>query len=346
MLAEMALATGGACELVGVGEDMTQAVQRMVQRMRLVMPVKAEWRTPANSLWSSPTPKRIASGETVHLFVRTPQALAEAPVLALDGQGAASPFLQVSQDDVLARLLAATQVGLTRDVEKAQALAEKYRLVTEHTNLLLVIERAEADKTDGMPQLHRVAHMTPAGHSGVGHVEFGVEKVSHMLMMRTSAPMDYSKLKGPALYRSPIRRTGTDNVPFTPGAMEDFEVPAFLRKGTPPVTPSQLLARAIIKVFHDALDDGHEYRQAIRLVANAKFDVPLEPAIEAAKKVVKTPLKAWSCLLMWASDKAGYTHGFTDHSLILVMRQLSVLSEADQAKANEVIEQLLTAQDL
>jgi Ca-activated chloride channel family protein len=345
MLAEVALATGGACELVGVGEDMTQAVQRMVQRMRLAMPVKAEWRTPAGSLWSSPTPKRIASGETVHLFVRTPQALAEAPVLALDGQGSASPALQVTQDDVLARLLAATQVGLTRDVETAQALAEKYSLVTEHTNLLLVIERAEADKTDGMPQLHRVVHMTPAGHSGVGHVEFGFQEISPMLMMRTSAPMDYSKLKGPALYRSPIRRTGTDNVPFTPGAMEDFEVPAFLRKGTPPVTPSQLLARAIIKVFHDALDDGHEYRQAIRLVANAKFDVPLEPAIEAAKAVVKSSLKAWGCLLMWASDKAGYTHGFTDHTLLLVMGQLSGVDEDKQAEARALIDELLATQN-
>jgi hypothetical protein len=162
-----------------------------------------------------------------------------------------------------------------------------------------------------------------------------------MLMMRTSAPIDYSKLKGPALHRSPIRRTVMDNVPFTPGAMEDFEVPAFLRKGTTSVTPSQLLARAIIKVFHGALDEGHEYRQAIRVVANAKFDVPLEPAIEAVKAVVNSSLKAWGCLLMWASDKAGYTHGFTDHTLLLVMGQLSGVSDEKQAEASLLIDGLL-----
>lgn len=346
MLAEMALATGGACELVGVGEDMTQAVQRMVQRMRLVMPVKAEWRTPAGSLWSSPSPKRIASGETVHLFVRTPQALVEAPVLALDGQGLQSPALQMSQGDVLARLLAATQVSLTRDVETAQALAEQYSLVTEHTNLLLVIERAEADKTDGMPQLHRVTHMTPAGHSGVGRMRFGIPAVTHVAMSRTMASMDYSNLKGPALYKSPIRDTDTDNVAHSYGAIEDFEVPAFLRKGSMPITNIELLARAIIKVFHDALDDGHEYRQAIRMVANAKFDVPLEPAIEAAKAVVKSSQKAWGCLLMWASDKAGYTHGFTDHTLLLVMGQLSGVDEDDQAKAIDAIDHLFLTQAL
>jgi Ca-activated chloride channel family protein len=289
MLAEMAVATGGACELVGEGEDMAQAIQRMVQRMRLALPVKAEWQVPGDSLWSSPIPKRIASGETVHLFVRTPQALSEAPVLALDGQGAARPALQVTQDDVLARLLASTQVGLTQDVETAQALAEKYELVTEHTNLLLVIERADADKTDGLPQLHQVVHMTPAGHSGTGRMRFGVD----MKMSRTMRTVDIQQIhmcmSGPALHRSPIRRTGTDNMPVTLGGMDDFEIPAFLRKqGAVTPRPHEALARAIIRSFHEALDYGLEYRQAIRVLANTEFDVPLEPAIEAAKALVKS----------------------------------------------------------
>jgi hypothetical protein len=188
--------------------------------------------------------------------------------------------------------------------------------------------------------------MTPAGHSGVGRVEFGVEQVSDMVMMSAPAPMNYSKLKGPALYRSPNRSAGPDNVAHSYGAIEDFEVPAFLRKGSMPITNIELLARAIIRVFHDALDDGHEYRQAIRLVANAKFNVPLEPAIEVAKAEVKSSLKAWGCLLMWASDKAGYTHGFTDHTLLLVMGQLSGVDEDDQAKAIDAIDHLFLTQAL
>jgi hypothetical protein len=276
--------------------------------------------------------------------VRTPQALSEAPVLALDGQGAARPALQVTQDDVLARLLAATQVGLTQDVETAQALAEKYELVTEHTNLLLVIERADADKTDGLPQLHQVVHMTPAGHSGTGRMRFGVD----MRMSRSMGIVDtqevWKSMSGPALYRSPIRRTGTDNVPFTPGGMDDFELPAFLRKqGVEIPRPSQILARTIIRTFHEALDNGLEYRQDIRVLANTKFDVPLEPAIDAAKSLVKSSLKAWSCFLLWASDKAGYTHGLTDQTLLLVMRQLSEVDEADQVEASVQIDQLLSS---
>ena len=342
MLAEMAVATGGACELVGEGEDMAQAIQRMVQRMRLALPVKAEWQVPGDSLWSSPIPKRIASGETVHLFVRTPQALSEAPVLALDGQGAARPALQVTQDDVLARLLAATQVGLTQDVETAQAMAEKYELVTEHTNLLLVIERADADKTDGLPQLHQVVHMTPAGHSGTGRMRFGVD----MRMSRSMQTLDIQQIhmcmSGPALHRSPNRRTVTDNVPFTPGGMDDFELPAFLRKqGVETPRPSQILARAIIRTFHEALDNGLEYRQAIRVLANTKFDVPLEPAIDAAKSLVKSSLKAWSCFLLWASDKSGYPEGLTDETLTLVLNHLGSVSDEDQARVDALIEALL-----
>lgn len=62
-------------------------------------------------------------------------------------------------------------------------------------------------------------------------------------------------------------------------------------KGQGSTVANGLSARAIIKAFHDTLEDGHEYRQAIRMVANAQFDVPLEPAIEAAKVVVKLSLK-------------------------------------------------------
>jgi hypothetical protein len=250
--------------------------------------------------------------------------------------------LQVTQEDVLARLLAATQVGLTQDVETAQALAEKYELVTEHTNLLLVIERADADKTDGLPQLHQVVHMTPAGHSGTGRMRFGVDMRMSRSMRIVDTQEVWKSMSGPALYRSPIRRTGTDNVPFTPGGMDDFELPAFLRKqGVETPRPSQILARAIIRTFHEALDNGLEYRQAIRVLANTKFDVPLEPAIDAAKSLVKSSLKAWSCFLLWASNKSGYPEGLTDETLTLVLNHLGSVSDEDQARVDALIEALL-----
>jgi Ca-activated chloride channel homolog len=346
MLAEMALATGGKCELVGEGEDMTQAVGRMVQRMRMALPVKAQWHIPADSLWSSPMPKRIASGETVHLFVRTPKPLVQAPVLALNGQNAASSVLQASEGDVLARLLSASQVDLTRDVQTAQALAEQYGLVTEHTNLLLVIERAEADKTDGLPQIHRVAHMSPAGHSGVGQTQYEIARCEPIITLKSEIVQEEMCMKDSVLIRNASRHSGTDNSPIQSSDIELSEISAYFPKGSLSVTTSQLLARDIIQVFQDALEDGHEYRQAVRVLANAKFDVPLEPAIAKAKAVVKSLLKAWGCLLMWASDKAGYTHGLTGHNLLLVMEQLSGVSDEKQADVSALIDELLDSHDL
>ena len=46
-------------------------------------------------------------------------------------------------DDLVARLVAAREIGLTPDRDVARDLAERYQLVTDETNLLLVIERAE-----------------------------------------------------------------------------------------------------------------------------------------------------------------------------------------------------------
>lgn len=291
-------------------------------------------------------PKRIASGETVHLFVRTPKPLVQAPVLALNGQNAASSVLQASEGDVLARLLAASQVGLTRNVETAQALAEQYGLVTEHTNLLLVIERAEADKTDGLPQIHRVAHMSPAGHSGVGRTQFAFARSVSLNKLHSDIVQENMCMKDSVLIGNASLHFGTDDSPIHSADFELSENSAFLTKQSTSVTTSQLLARDIIRVFQDALDDGHEYRQAVRVLANAKFDVPLEPAIAKAKAVVKSLLKAWGCLLMWASDKAGYTHGLTDHNLILVMEQLGGVSDEKQADVSALIDELLDSHDL
>lgn len=47
---------------------------------------------------------------------------------------------------------------------------------------------------------------------------------------------------------------------------------------------------------------------------------------------------------MWVSSNAEYTHGLNDHTLLLVMGHLSVVSEADQETANVLIERLMDVQ--
>ncbi len=162
LLREMAEATGGACEFAVPGEDMGHAVRRLLARIRLALPVRAQLEAVESALWSSPLPRRLAAGETVHLFMRLGVRPAHAPALQLSGQNPVQADLSLREDDLVARLVAAREIGLAADRSQARELAERYQLVTEETNLLLVVERADTDKTDGMPALHRARPMMAA----------------------------------------------------------------------------------------------------------------------------------------------------------------------------------------
>lgn len=246
LLREMAEASGGACEFATPHEDMGEAIHRLLARVRHALPVQAHLEVQGKPLWSSPLPRRLAAGETVHLFLRLAHRPAQAPTLQLVGQPATATSLAIRQDDLVARLVAAREIGATADQAQARELAERYQLVTEETNLLLVFERAEADKTDGMPALHTVRPMMAAGSHGTASAA-------------TDGGVLYRRSAAPALQ---VLRSGIDNVPFSVGStsasydglnvpsvwrtnrtsaaakvdalisggMDDYEIPAFLRQ--------------------------------------------------------------------------------------------------------------------
>lgn len=86
LLREMAEATGGACECATSRESMAVAIQRLLERIRLALPVQARLESSVNVLWCSPMPRRLAAGETVHLFMRLPEAPQNAPLLDIAGR--------------------------------------------------------------------------------------------------------------------------------------------------------------------------------------------------------------------------------------------------------------------
>jgi hypothetical protein len=51
---------------------------------------------------------------------------------------------------------------------EATALAVEYNLVSPFTNFLAVLERAESEKSGGLPQLRTVEHNIPRGWGGMG----------------------------------------------------------------------------------------------------------------------------------------------------------------------------------
>jgi hypothetical protein len=153
-------------------------------------------------------------------------------------------------EGIVARLCAAAQIGeLTEskaDTKLAQSLAMKYQLVTQHTNLFLLHERAEENKADGLPQLQQVAQMQAAGFGGYGSVTRAAPVLSVMRMSCHSEPFeisdslsasslggDYGRLNTPSVWRTNRTQAASKVDGMASAGMDDIEIPAFLRKQAP-----------------------------------------------------------------------------------------------------------------
>jgi Ca-activated chloride channel family protein len=262
LLRELAKDTGGSCEFVTPSEDMRSAVDRMLTRMRSAQEVRfaIKWNAieekHKNHEWASTLPPQLIDGETVHLFARLPAKTEKPPVLICktlvkdveqEVSSAKPTSITWDTEGIVARLCAAAQIGeLTEgkaDTKLAKSLAMKYQLVTQHTNLFLLHERAEENKADGLPQLQQVAQMQAAGFGGYGSVTRAAPVLS---VMRTgcnseafaiseclSAPSlggDYGRLNTPSVWRTNRTHAASKVDGMASAGMDDIEIPAFLRK--------------------------------------------------------------------------------------------------------------------
>jgi Ca-activated chloride channel family protein len=371
LLREMTESTGGACEFATPHEDMAAAVQRLLARVRQALPIQAHVEMTGKPLWMNPLPRRLAASETVHLFMRLPAKVERAPALQLAGQNAVLAELSLRDDDLVARLVAAREIGALTDRTQARELAERYQLVTEETNLLLVIERAEADKTDGMPALHKVQPMLAAGWGGTGNVV-------------QASSVRFSHRAAPSLQ---VQRSGTDNVPFDPysgavlsvwrttrtpaaakvdalasGGMDDFEIPAFLRKltdenvtsaatssaskagvpapGSQRAKPATATARQLIEAFNRAAAQGLAFRPTLRAVTDLPLEDWLCQMIVSVSKYAGGPVKAWACYLRWLHEHSAHELQLTPEAMALVEGQVKNM----EANAHTIIAQAFEKQ--
>jgi Ca-activated chloride channel homolog len=235
-LRRLAEATGGACDFVAPGEAVEPAVLRMFARLRSprLSDLAIQWPEGARPQWMTPLPRSVFDGDTVNvyaLFERAPRG-----AVSLVGQGGDEPAKAVgsavlpealeaadtlSRMAVSARLLAVAGMQVSSQVLDRARLAVDYQLVSEHTNFLLVHERADADKATDMPVLHQVAQMVPAGYGGAGTVMFSM-RVAPASDMRWSSARVASDS-----YSLPSRRRVQEDASVD---MADLEIPAFMRK--------------------------------------------------------------------------------------------------------------------
>lgn len=170
--------TGGSCELVSPNEKMAERIHRHFRR------ISTPYTTAATTIWSAnpqrqfpdPVP-RIYDGDTINLFgwfdhqhegnVTLEISLSEVETNTLTAVIAAAGGL--SSD--LPRMAAALRLKQITEQKEGEKLALQYQLMSRWTNYLAIFQREDGQKTDALPELHKVPQMLAAGWGGVGTVQ-------------------------------------------------------------------------------------------------------------------------------------------------------------------------------
>jgi Ca-activated chloride channel family protein len=241
LLRDLAEKTGGACELVSPNEDISQAVMRMFNRMRASRTVDIEVNWGATPIWQSKLAKQLFDGETLHVFAQFADRPLSAPVLSWKSEGkqfrVQADTLGTETEGTVARMGGARRMVEAESKEASTALALKYQLVSENTNLILVHVRAEDEKAVGLPSLEQIEQMQAAGWGGFGSVRESQSRVQSSVAACMPYPSvaslvpNYHSMATPSVWRTRDRSQAADKVDaLASRGMDDFEVPAFLLK--------------------------------------------------------------------------------------------------------------------
>lgn len=176
LLRRLAEETGGACEFVAPSEDVERAITRMFLRIAQEPARDARVSWPGAVEWEVPPGKAIFDGETLHVFARFAARPAGEAVLSFvlpDGtpiEATAHLATAEGAGSDLPRMAAAKRIPLVGKDEQRQ-MAVRYQLVTEHTNCVLVHERAEGQRAADLPRIAPVKQMLARGWGGTGAAE-------------------------------------------------------------------------------------------------------------------------------------------------------------------------------
>jgi Ca-activated chloride channel homolog len=294
VLRSLADATGGACEFATPGEALEVAAARMLVRIRQQPWCDARIDWGCAPLWQTRLPESVFGGDTVIAFagVKEPAAADTVRLLAVDAKGMPTEIARGEADapcpgDALPRIAAASRVATAEDGE-AVTLAVAYQLMSEHTNCILVHERAAADKATGQAELHRASSMLAAGWGASSTV------------MR-SVSMEYAALgAAPPVLRSASSSIDLDSC-FSLDITDEVEIPDFLRKQADDRKPAPL--NVIVEAVVEHLSHGGNVQglpshcDALDLHADACL------ALAQAVDLGLSMGDAWLLLAHWANER-------------------------------------------
>jgi hypothetical protein len=246
--------------MVTPNESMQQAVERLLMRIRLAQKMAHQVRCSAPVLWQSKAVHHAADGESIAAWAQVKVPAGERASLRVEqttrpGQAPLSCPVLWDPAIELSRISAALRLRDMPEAQEREALAMAYQLVSSETNLILVHERAEADKAEDLPELHQVRPMLAAGWGGNGSVRH-----SHSAVLASLARPSYSRIESfesmdsrlfdsiepfqpsrsglntPAVWRTP-RTHAASRAGNSSAGMDDIEIPAFLRRQADDDTP-------------------------------------------------------------------------------------------------------------
>jgi len=178
----------------------------------------------------------------------------------------------------LTRMVGAKRVRDAATTEAAGQLAVKYQLVTEHTNLFMVIHRAADDKALGLPAPHQIQQMVAAGWHGMGSVRPSraaagrvMYSLSRSSLLRSTASAQYSRIA---------------------------EVPRYLRRADEPDMLG-MEPMALLSVLEDVSLSCTDFEEAMTRFLNCDLPSEIDDLIQSVTDTLSDRVLAWAVFLEW-----------------------------------------------
>ncbi|MCL4744605.1 MAG: VWA domain-containing protein [Burkholderiaceae bacterium] len=229
-LTRLARETGGAIEFVTAGEDLVRAIAALGARLRQTRARDIQVHWPTKPVWTLALPDAIFGGDTVYLIAGFDALPVGSVELAWNDSAprtlAVGIPTAISENDAIARIAAARRCDTLISGARAR-YAERHQIVTDATSMVLVLERADAQRSAGDLKTIKLPQMLAAGWGGAGSVQLSTRPATKRVRRSDSfSGSGFSALESPATWKT--RRTTPDlNCSFD-------EIPAFLARQDSP----------------------------------------------------------------------------------------------------------------
>ena len=338
VLQRLAEHTGGAYEGVSPNEDMAGAIVRMFHRLRGAQAAQVSVDWGATPVWQSPAPRAVYAGETLHLFALFDRPPAVSPRLRWLADGArqecvSSSFSAGAQADALVRLCGARQLALCEDATAARALALKHQLVSEHTNLFLVYERAAGEKAVSEATLQQIGQMQAAGQAGMGSLLCAsMERQADFDMARM---LPDAEVQGMQMGPEPRFMRIVEESRSAP----DFSRPpdAYACYSVSEAMPPPAGIRHLFERFNQCAPGARHFADAQRLLSTQPPPDEIAQALHALLAAGFDTATAWALLLQWLADQYSGSLTLERHAKRLLKSALINVPDARREAAETAL---------